>query len=187
MERHVYQWTGGRTNTGLGIRIVYPNGATCLPLDWRKSKPWLSRNKDSVSEYQCLFFLQSTVRHVAPFGYTILIPRQPVFVLPLGTGGRANPGCLGIRIVYPNGATCLPVNWRKNKHWLSRNQDSVSELSLFRDNQGLLFLQSNGRNVAPLGYTILIPRKPVFVLRTNTGCLGIRIVYPNGATCLPVD
>ena len=52
MERHVYQWTGGRTNTGcLGIRIVYPNGATCLPVNWRKNKHWLSRNQDSVSEW----------------------------------------------------------------------------------------------------------------------------------------
>ena len=31
--------------------------------------------------------------------------------------------------MYPNGATCLPVDWRKNTHWLSRNQDSVSEWS----------------------------------------------------------
>ena len=52
MDRHVYQWTGGRTNTGcLGIMIVYPNGATCLPVDWRKNKHWLSRNHDSVSEW----------------------------------------------------------------------------------------------------------------------------------------
>ena len=31
--------------------------------------------------------------------------------------------------MYPNGATCLSVDWRKNKHWLSRNQDSVFEWS----------------------------------------------------------
>ena len=105
MERHVFQWTGGRTNTGcLGIRIVYPYGATCLPVNWRKNKHWLSRNQDIVY----------------PDGATCL----PV-------DWRKNKHWLSRNqdIVYPNGATCLPVDWRKNKHWLSRNQESVSEWS----------------------------------------------------------
>ena len=56
MERHVYQWTGGRTNTCChGIRLVYLNGATCLPVDWRRSKHWLSWNQDSVSEWRDRF------------------------------------------------------------------------------------------------------------------------------------
>ena len=129
MERHVYQWTGGRTKTGcLGIRVVYPNGATCLPVNWRKNKHWLSRNHDSVSVWSDMSTSELEEEQTlvdSESGECIRMERH----VYQWTGGRTNTGCLGIRVVYPNGATCLPVNWRKNKHWLSRNQGSVSEWS----------------------------------------------------------
>jgi hypothetical protein len=129
-------WTGGRTNTGcLGIRIVYPNGATCLPVDWRKSKPgclgirivypngatclpvnwrknkhWLSWNQDSVSEL-----------------------------------------CRSIGIHYPDSETTSLCSSSSPLVDMSLHWDT---LSWFRDNQCLFSLQSTGRHVAPFGYSI---------------------------------
>jgi hypothetical protein len=54
-----------------------------------KSKDWLARNQNNVSEWHAdLDFYsarslkqQSTDRYVAPLGHIILIPSQPVFAL----------------------------------------------------------------------------------------------------------
>jgi hypothetical protein len=69
-----------------------------------------------------LFFLQSTVRHVAPFGYTILIPRQPVFVLPLVHWKT----CRSIRIHYPDSETTSVCSSSSPLEDMSLHSDTLS-------------------------------------------------------------
>ena len=132
-----------------------PNGTTCLPVNWRKNKHWLSRNQDSVSEWSDMSTSGLEEEQ------TWLSRNQDSVSQSMSTIGleEDKPWLSRNQDSVSNGATCLPVDWRKNKHCCL----------------GIRIVYPNGVHVYQFTGG-----------RTNTGRLGFRIVYPIGATCLPV-
>ena len=144
----------------LHLDTLYPDSETTSVCSSFSPLVDMSRHSDTLSWFrdnQCLLVLQSTGRHVAPFGNTILIPREPVFVLPPVHWKT----CRSIRIHYPDSEKTSICSSSSPLVDMSPHSDT---LSWFQDNQCLFFLQFTGRHVAPLGYTILIPRQPGFAL-----------------------
>jgi hypothetical protein len=93
---------------------------------------------------------------------------------------KSNAGWLGIRIMCPSGATCLPADCcfselallKYNSACWSRTKRNSSSAELYFNSASSLKQQSAGRHVAPLGHIILSQSQPALLFLLNAACLA---------------